>query len=66
MCCDAYVVNEEEAHDYFEGVVIGMIYRLDSNQKRFIVSKTAGYDKTSVIDQIAFEEQYFDTRIIWL
>ncbi len=63
---DAYIVGEEEALDTYEGYVIAMVYRLDSHQKKFVVSKSTTYQKENVIDAIAFEEQYFDTRIIWL
>ncbi|MBR2067692.1 MAG: hypothetical protein IJ875_05480 [Solobacterium sp.] len=63
---DAYVIGPQEPLEEFEGVVIGVVYRKDEHLSRLIVSSPLDrIDKEKIIQLIGFEEQHFDTKIVW-
>ncbi|MBR3311837.1 MAG: GNAT family N-acetyltransferase [Solobacterium sp.] len=62
---DAYVYGPEEPLEKFTGTVIGIVYRKNDIETKWIVSDRDTYDKQDVINTIGFIEQYFDTQIIW-
>ena len=64
-CLSAYVVGVEEPLDSFTGTVIGIIYRRNADGYALIVAKDNHLSKEDVIRSIAFEEQYYDTQILW-
>ena len=61
----AYVVGINEPLDSFTGTVIGVVYRRGTDGYSLIVAKDTAVSKEDVIRSIAFEEQYFDTQILW-
>ena len=63
---DAYVIGVHEPCESFTGIVIGIVYRRNDSEAKWIVSKDPSVNHQEVIDTIGELEQYFDTRIIWL
>lgn len=62
---DAYVYGLQEPAETFTGIVSGIIYHKDG-PSRFIVTRPGEMiDHDEVIEAVAFEEQYYDTRFIW-
>ena len=63
---DAYIVGVYEPLERFTGVVCAIIYRRNDSEAKWVVSKTASYDRQEVIDAVGEVEQYFETRFVWL
>ena len=63
---DAYIVGVYEPVETFTGVVTAIIYRRNDSEAKWVVTRTADYDRAEVIDAVGEIEQYFETRIIWL
>ena len=63
---DAYVVGVNEPLETFEGIVVGLVYREDDALCRWIVAKDNSLKHDQIINEIAFQEQFYNTRIIWL
>ncbi|MBQ7992110.1 MAG: GNAT family N-acetyltransferase [Solobacterium sp.] len=62
---DAWIYGLYEPAETFRGSVIGIIYHKDG-PSRFIVGRIGEtYRKEDVMDAVAFDEQYYDTRFIW-
>lgn len=62
---DAYVYGPKEPVESFTGIVSGILYRKDG-PSRFIVTRAGEMiDRDQIIEAVAFEEQYYDTRFIW-
>ena len=61
----AYVAGVQEPLDTFTGIVIGIVYRRNADGYELIVAKDYSLSKEDVIRSIAFEEQYYDTQILW-
>lgn len=61
---DAYAIGPAEPVDSFKGIVIGIVYRREGGSV-WITADQTDYDHAWIIDQIAFQEQYYDTRIVW-
>ena len=61
---DAYVIGQTEPAESFMGTVIGIVYRREGGSA-WIVADGTDYDHAWIIDQIAFQEQYYETRIVW-
>jgi inorganic pyrophosphatase len=62
---DAYIYGPEEPLESFKGTVIGMICHKEG-PSRFIVGRIGEqFDPKDVMETVAFEEQYYDTRFIW-
>lgn len=63
---DAYVYGPEEPLETFTGVVLGIIYRRQSDHIRLIVGRIEEtFRPEDVLQKIGFEEQYYETRILW-
>lgn len=63
---EAWVVGVEEPLDTFTGIVIGIIYHLETDTSRWIVGKPEMLiQPQKIIDLIGFDEQHYQTRIIW-
>jgi len=62
---DAYVYGPKEPVESFRGVVSGIIYHKDG-PSRFIVTRAGEViDRKAIMETVAFEEQYYDTRFVW-
>lgn len=63
---DAYVVGIKEALSYFDGVVVAVIYHEGSEEAHLVVSRIGEQiQKESILKDLAFQEQYFSSRIVW-
>jgi inorganic pyrophosphatase/N-acetylglutamate synthase-like GNAT family acetyltransferase len=63
---DAYVYGPEEPVEKFTGIVYGIIFHKDSEHSRWIVTAPGTIPShDNIIQTVAFEEQYYDTRFIW-
>ena len=65
MIIEAYVVDLDEAAEEAEGKVIGIVYHHDALPGRLLVAEGTHFSHASIIDRIAFEEQYTEMRILW-
>ena len=63
---DAYVIGVKEPLETYTGIVVGILYRKHEQYSKWIIYKDKNYDKEEVIQEIAFIEQHYDSRIIWL
>lgn len=63
---DAYIIGVHEPCETFTGVVSAIIYRRDDCESKWVVTRSAEYDRQEVIDTVGEIEQYFDTRFLWL
>ena len=56
---DAYILVKE-----FEGKVIAIIHRFDDVEEKWVVApEDMTFTKEEIVDQVAFQEQYFRTEI---
>ena len=63
---DAYVIGPKEPLDTFKGVVSGIIYHKDDHRSYFIVTRvTENIDENEIIQAVGFEQQFYETRILW-
>lgn len=62
---NAYVLNEFEPLETFQGYVVGILYENQTSYCRFIVSKSFEITKQQAIMTIAPMEQNKETRIVW-
>lgn len=62
---DAYVLNEQESLDEFEGVVVAIIHRTNDNDDKLVVVRE-GIDVSNeeIRLQTHFQEQWFESIII--
>ena len=61
---DAYILGVTEAVSEFEGKVIAMIHRLDDVEEKWVVAPAGcSFTKEEIMEQVAFQEQYFRTEI---
>jgi hypothetical protein len=59
------VYGPKEPVESFRGVVSGIIYHKDG-PSRFIVTRAGEViDRKAIMEAVAFEEQYYDTRFVW-
>lgn len=62
---DAYILGVHEPVSEFEGKVIAIIHRLDDVEDKWVVApKNASFTKEEIMQQVAFQEQYFQTEIL--
>lgn len=62
---DAYILGVYEPVSEFEGKVIAIILRLDDVEDKWVVApKNASFTKEEIMQQVAFQEQYFQTEIL--
>lgn len=62
---DCYILGENRPIKRFEGVVIAVIHRKNDVEDKWIVApKGTNIGNEQIIEQIAFQEKYFDIEII--
>lgn len=63
---EAYVYGPQEPLEKFTGIVIGIIYHRNDSSSRWIVAPAGmTIDRNAIIQQVGYEEQYYETRFIW-
>jgi inorganic pyrophosphatase len=61
---DAYILGIHEPVEEFEGRVIAIIHRLDDVEDKWVVAPEGmTFTKEQIMEQVAFQEQYFRTEI---
>ena len=61
---DAYILGVTEPVKEFEGKVIAIIHRFDDVEEKWVVApEDMTFTKEEIVDQVAFQEQYFHTDI---
>ena len=61
---DAYILGIHEPMEEFEGRVIAIIHRLDDVEDKWVVAPEGmTFAKEEIMEQVAFQEQYFQTEI---
>ena len=61
---DAYILGVHEPVSEFEGKVIAIIHRLDDVEDKWVVApESASFTKEEIMQQVAFQEQYFQIEI---
>lgn len=61
---DAYILGVDEPVNKFTGVVIAIVHRLnDKEDKWIVVPKGFTYTKEEIINQVEFQEKYFEFEI---
>ena len=62
---EAYILGVHEPVSKFEGKVIAIIHRLDDVEDKWVVApKNASFTKEEIMQQVAFQEKYFQTEIL--
>ena len=62
---DAYILGINEPIKEFEGKVIAIIHRIDDVEDKWIVAPDGiSLTKDEIMQQVAFQEQFFKTEII--
>lgn len=63
---DAYIIGPTEPVESFTGILSGILYRRDDDVSRWLVTRAGeNISHAQIISLIGFEEQYYDSRIIW-
>lgn len=61
---DAYVLGVNTALKEFTGKVIAIIHRNDDTEDKFVIAPDGlNFSEEEIIQQVYFQEQYFDFRI---
>jgi inorganic pyrophosphatase len=61
---DAYILGVKEPVKEFTGKVIAVIHRFDDVEEKWVVTPpNTKFTKEEVLEQVAFQEQYFRTEI---
>lgn len=61
---DAYVLGIDEPVSEFFGKVIAIIIRNDDIEDKWVVApENTAFTKEEIMEQVAFQEQYFQTEI---
>lgn len=61
---DAYIVGVTEPVQEFFGKVIAIIHRFDDVEEKWVVSPIDSiFTKEEIMEQVAFQEQYFQIQI---
>lgn len=62
---DAYILGVNEAVEEFTGKIIAVVHRNDDVEEKLVVApKNMTFTKEEIMQQIHFQEQYFDSEII--
>ena len=62
---DAYILGVNEAVEEFTGKIIAVVHRNDDVEDKWVVApKNMTFTKEEIMQQIHFQEQYFDSEII--
>lgn len=61
---DAYILGVDEPVKEFTGRIIAIIHRLDDVEEKWVVApKNLFFSKEEIIDQVLFQEKYFQWEI---
>lgn len=62
---DAYILGVDCAVEKFTGKVIAVVHRKNDVEKKWIVvPEGMTFTKEEIMEQIRFQEQYFDSKIV--
>ena len=62
---DAYILGVEKPIREFVGQVIAIIRRIDDVEEKWVVApKNMSFTKDEIMQQVAFQEQFFEVQII--
>ncbi len=62
---DAYILGVNEPVEKFTGKIIAIVHRLDDVEEKWIVCpENVSFDKSEIMEQIKFQEQYYKSEII--
>ena len=62
---DAYILGVNEPVTEFVGKVIAIIHRLNDIEDKWVVApESISFSKEDVIEKLAFQEKFFDTKIV--
>ena len=61
---DAYILGVSQPVEEFSGKVIAIIHRFDDVEEKWVVApEGVSFTKDEIMQQVAFQEQYFHTEI---
>ena len=61
---DAYILGVTEPVEEFKGKVIAVIHRFDDVEEKWVVApEDIVFTEEQIMEQVAFQEQYFHTEI---
>ena len=61
---DVYILGVSEPVKEFQGKVIAIIHRFDDVEEKWVVAPPdTSFTKEQIMEQVAFQEQYFHTEI---
>lgn len=61
---DVYVLGEENPLSEFEGIVVGVVHRLNDVEDKWVVDLSGKkYSKEEIWEKLKFQEQYFDSEL---
>ena len=62
---DAYILGVDEVVEKFTGKIIAVVHRNDDVEEKWIVAPEGmTFTKEEIREQIHFQEQYFDSKIV--
>lgn len=62
---DAYILGVDKAVENFTGTVIAVVHRNDDVEEKWVVAPAGmNFTKEEIMEQIHFQEQYFDSMIM--
>lgn len=62
---DAYILGVDEAVEKFTGKIIAVVHRNDDVEEKWVVTPAGmTFTKEEIMEQIHFQEQYFDSEIV--
>ena len=62
---DAYILGVAEAVEKFIGNIIAVVHRNDDVEEKWVVAPVGmTFTKEEIMEQIRFQEQYFDSEIM--
>ena len=62
---DAYILGVDKAIDEFTGKIIAIIHRINDIEDKWVVCPVdCTFTKEEILEQVFFQEKYFQTEII--
>ena len=62
---DAYILGVSEPLDSFTGRIIAIIHRHDDVEEKWVVApENMIFSKEEIMEQVKFQEQYFDSEVM--
>jgi GNAT superfamily N-acetyltransferase len=62
---DAWAIGPQEPVETFTGIVAGIVYHRHGASRWIVIPPSMVIDHQKIIDLIGFEEQYYETEILW-